>query len=272
MSASADAPARLALQTGRLDDRRASITPEHRLWSAAYELFVDQAVADGLEQVGEHDRRMFALCDDWPVAPGQAEALHAVEALAVAVALAAPFAAEDRILAALATEGSDTVELRRRLAERPVLAAPQDAPRPRLPHIYDPDASQPCPIVPLLDGPRSPMVAELLHRIKERDRNLADAMVLGADVDMLDSLERLGAAARGAGRSNLAELFEHDRQLWSGRAEGARARQRLESTRYHWLSDNVPPEGMEAARAEIQHEVEVLLHLPPRSDRSRRPA
>jgi hypothetical protein len=269
MTSSVAAPARLALQTGRLDDRRASITPEHRLWSAAYELFVNQAVADGLEQVGEHDRRMFGLCDDWPVVPGQAEAL---EALAVAVALATPFAALDRILAALATPDSDAVELRRRLAERPILAGPQDAPRPRLPRIYDPDASQPCPIVPLLDGPRSPTVAELLDRIKEHDRNLADAMVLGADVDMLDSLERLGAAARASGRTNLAEMFEHDRQLWRGRAETARGRQRLESTRFHWLSDNIPPEGMDAARAEIQHEVDVLLHLPPRSDRSRRPA
>jgi hypothetical protein len=116
------------------------------------------------------------------------------------------------------------------------------------------------------------MVAELLDRIKERDRNLADAMVLGADVDMLDSLERLGAAARASGRTGLAEMFEHDRQLWRGRAEAARGRQRLESTRFHWLSDNIPPEGMEAARAEIRHEVDVLLHLPPRSDRSRRPA
>ena len=130
MSASAAAPARLALQTGRLDDRRASITPEHRLWPAAYELFVDQAVADGLEQVGEHDRRMVALCDGWPLAPDDSQA---VEGLAVAVALAAPFAGEDRILAALATADCDAAELARRLAERPVLAAPQDAPRPRLP-------------------------------------------------------------------------------------------------------------------------------------------
>src|SRR5215211_6204022 len=97
MTSGAAAPARLALQTGRLDDRRVSITAEHPLWPAAHELFVDHA---GLEQVGEHDRRIFALCDEWPVAPGQTAAL---EALAVAVALAAPFAGEDRILAALAT-------------------------------------------------------------------------------------------------------------------------------------------------------------------------
>lgn len=268
MAPSTGPPARLALQTGRLDDRRAAITPEHPLWSAAYELFVDQAVADGLEQVAEHDRRMVRLCDDWPEAPGEADA---VEALAVAVALAAPFAALDRILAALATPDCDAAQLRRRLAERPVLEEPQAAPRPRLPHIYDPDASQPCPIVPLIDGPRSPVVAELLDRIREHDRNLADAMVLGADVDMLDSLEGLGAAARASGRANLAEMFEHDRELWRGRAETARGRQRLEGTRYHWLSDNIPPEGMEAARAEIRHDVDVLLHLPPRSDRRRGP-
>jgi hypothetical protein len=267
MTATAAAPARLALQTGRLDDRRLPITAEHPLWTAACELFVDQVVADGLEQVGEHDRRMVGLCDQWPVAPGQAEA---VEALAVAVALAAPFAREDRILAAFATAGCDEAELARRLADRPVLAK-QDAARPRLPHIYDPDSEQPCPIVPLLDGPRSPLVAQLLERLTGRDRNLADAMVLGADVDMLDSLERLGAAARGAGRATLAEMFEHDRQLWMGRAEAARARQRLEGARYHWLSDNIPPEGMEAARAEIRHEVEVLFHIPPRSDRRGRP-
>lgn len=260
MTRAADAPSRLALQTGRLDDRRATIAPGHRLWQAAYELFVDQEVADGVQQAAEHDRRMVGLCAAWPAADGAGEE---IEALTVAVALAAPFAGEDRILAALATAACDAAELRRRLAGGPVLAA-QDAPRPRFPYIYDPDGSQRCPVVALLDGPRSPKVAELLDRLKERDRNLADAVVLGADVDMLDSLERLGAAARVSGRTNLAEMFEHDRLLWRSRADAARGRQRLEGSHYHWLTDNVPPEGIDAARAEIQHNVEVLLHLPPR--------
>ena len=260
MARAAAPPARLALQTGRLDDRRIAITPEDRLWALAHELFVDQEVADGVEQVGEHDRRMVGLCAAWPVAPDQAQD---VEALAVAVALAAPFAGQDRILAALATDGCDATELRRRLADGPVLATPQDAARPRFPYIYDPDGSERCPVVALLDGPRSPKVAELLDRMKERDRNLSDAMVLGADADMLDSLERLGAAARAAHRANLAEMFEHDRQLWLARADAARSCNRLEGLHYHWLSDNIPPEGLQAARAEIQHDVEVLLHLPP---------
>ena len=145
------------------------------------------------------------------------------------------------------TAACDAAELRRRLADGPVLATPQDAPRPRFPYIYDPDGSQRCPVVALLDGPRSPKVAELLDRLKERDRNLADAVVLGADVDMLDSLERLGAAARVSGRTNLADMFEHDRRLWRARADAARGRQRLEGSHYHWLTDNVPPEGIDAA-------------------------
>lgn len=265
MTRAADTPSRLALQTGRLDDRRASITHEHRLWAAAYELFVDQAVADGVRQAAEHDQRMVGLCAAWPSeAEMEAGAAAEVEALTVAVALAAPFAGEERVLTALATGACDVVELRRRLAGGPVLATPQDAPRPRFPYIYDPDGSQRCPVVALLDGPRSAKVAELLDRLKERDRNLADAVVLGADVDMLDSLERLGAAARVSGRTNLADMFEHDRQLWRARADAARARQRLEGSHYHWRTDNVPPEGIDAARAEIQHNVEVLLHLPPR--------
>ena len=264
MARAAAPPARLALQSGRLDDRRLPITPEHRLWAAACELFVDQDVADGVEQVGEHDQRMIGLCAAWPVAPGQAEA---VEALAVAVALAAPFADEQRILAALETDGCDAVELGRRLAAAAVLVTPEAVARPRFPHIYDPDSTERWPIVALLDGPPSPKVAELLDRIKERDRNLADAIVLGADADMLDSLERLGATAVAARRVNLADMFEHDRQLWRARADAARSCNRLEGSHYHWLSDNIPPEGLPAARAEIQHDVELLLHLSPASER-----
>ena len=261
MNDAAAPPARLALQTGRLDDRRAAITPEHRLWASACDLLADQEAADGVEAAAAHDERMVGLCVEWPVEAGQEDE---VEALAVTVALALPFAGEERILAALATSTAGAAELRRRLSGGPVLATPHDAPRPRFPHIYDPDSAATPPIVALLDGPRSRRVAELLELIKERDRNLADAVVLGADVDMLDSLERLGAAARSAGRTGLADMFEHDRQLWRARADAARGRQRLEGSHYHWVTDNIPPEGLEAARHEIQHNVEVLLHLPPR--------
>jgi hypothetical protein len=260
MTRDAGPPARLALQTGRLDDQRPAITPDHELWRSAHELFVDQGHVDGVEQTARHDERMNALCAAWPVHHGRRDD---VEALAVAVALAAPFAAEDRILRALAGPGGDPAELRRVLADAPVIASPSTSQRVRFPHLHDPDREARAPIVPMLDGPRSPEVAALLQTIKEQDRNLADAIVLGADLEMIDLLASLGLTARRAGRANLADMFEQDRRRWRERADAARARQRLEGSSYNWHSDNVPPECIEAARVEIQHNVEVLLHLPP---------
>lgn len=258
MTAAADAPARLALQTGRLDDQRPPITAGDELWHSAYELFLEQGHVGEVEQAVKHDDRMEALCASWPAREGP----DGVEALAVVVALAAPFAAEDRILGALGVD-SGPADLRRQIADAPVIASPWDSPRSRFPHIYDPDSEERAPIIAILDGPRSPKVAAFLDTVKEQDRNLADAIVLGADLEMLDLLERLCLDARRAGRSNLADMFEQDRRLWRARADAARARQRLEGPRYHWRTDNAPPGCIEAARGEIHHDVEVLLHLPP---------
>ena len=260
MTAEAAPPARLALQTGRLDDRRPAIAPGHRLWRTACELFAEQERSDGGQPAEDHDPRMAGLRAKWPECEDDTPP---VEALAVAVALAAPFADEERILRAIAPLGSDPTELSRLLADAPVLTRPGDAPRPSFPRLYDPDSSDRSPIVAILDGPRSSKVAELMYAMQDRDPNLADAMVLGADLEMLDLLDRLGQAARGSRRSNLADMFESDRRLWHTRADEARARIRLESAGYHWHTDNVPPECIDAARAEIQHDVEVLLHLPP---------
>ena len=259
MTADAAAPARLALQTGRLDDRRPAIAPGHRLWRTACELFADQERSDGQPAV-DHDPRMAGLCVKWPASEDDTEP---VEALAVALALAAPFADEDRILRAIAPLGSDPTELSRLLADAPVVTGPYDTLRPPFPRLYDPDSADRSPIVAMLDGPRSSKVAELMHAMQDRDPNLADAMVLGADLEILDLLEELGIAARRAGRSELADMFEHDRRHWQTRADAARARQRLEGIRYHWHCDNLPPECMEAAQAEAYHNVDVLLHPPP---------
>jgi hypothetical protein len=255
-------PARLALQTGRLDDRRPPIMPGHALWGPAYELFLDQQQLGDVQRAADHERRMTALCAAWPMAEGQAEP---VEAVAVVVALAAPFAPEERILQALAQPGSDPAELGRQIADAPVIASPWDAPRPHFPHIHDPDAEQRAPVIAILDGPRSEKVGEFLETIKQRDRNLADAIVLGASLEMLDLIERLGSDARRAGRTTLAEMFDHDRLMWHERAGMARARQRLEGGHYHWHTDNAPPGCIEAARGEIQRDVDVLLHHPARA-------
>ncbi|MEA2219369.1 MAG: hypothetical protein QOJ35_1995 [Solirubrobacteraceae bacterium] len=258
MTRAAGAPGRLALQTGRLDDQRAEITPDHELWQSAHELFVDRGHLGGAG-AGEHDRRPDAVCAAWPVRRVRAQA---VEALAVVVALAAPFAAEDRILRALAGPGGEPAELGRMLAVAPAVASSWASARVRFPHVYDPDSEAPAPIVAVLDGPRSPEVAALLHTIKEQDRNLADAIVLGADLEMIDLLESLGLTARRAGRTSLADMFEQDRRRWMQRAEAARARQRVEGADYGWRCDNLPPECVEAARAETLHNAEALLHPP----------
>jgi hypothetical protein len=253
-------PARLALQTGAPDDRRPPITPAHDLWAAAYELYLEQEHLDDVERATRHASRVGALCGSWPT---RADETDAGEALAVVLALAAPYATEERVLAALRDPGGDPADGAVTGTDARVVASPQDAQRPHLPRIYDPDSEQRAPVIAILDGPRSPAVAELLETIKRRDPNLADAIVLGAVLEMLDLLDRLGLDARGAGRSNLADMFEHDRRLWHERAETARARQRLEGARYHWHTDNAPPGCIEAAHREAQHDVEVLLHPPP---------
>jgi hypothetical protein len=256
----ADRPRRLALQTGRLDDDRRHITPDDDLWRSAYELFVEQGQIEGVEHGAAHEAHIEALRAAWPAYEGDADG---AQALAVAVALAEPFASRERILGALAAPGRDQAALERLIARVPAIANSRDASRPRFPHLYDPDVAAPTPIDAIVDGPRSQMVAEHLNTIKQRDRNLADAIVLGADLEILDLLEELGLAARRAGRSELAGMFEHDRRHWQTRADAARARQRLEGLHYHWRCDNVPPECMEAAHAEAYHNVDVLLHPPP---------
>jgi len=253
-------PARLALQTGGLDDHRPSIAPHDNLWQTAYELFVERQHVDGVEHAARHDERLSALCAAWPMSDGEAEP---VEALAVTVALAAPFAGEHRVLMVLAVAGSETAELGRLMADAPVFATPGAAERPHFPHIYDPDVEERAPISAMLDGPRSTKVAEFLTTIQERDHDLADAIVLGADLEMLDLLHRLLLDAKRAGRTNLENMFAQDRQTWRDRAEAIRARQRLEGAAYHWHSDNLPPGCIPAARGEAQHDVEVLLDLPP---------
>jgi hypothetical protein len=70
MTSAHPTPTRLALQTGRLDDHRAPLSPEHRLWPSALELFADQDLADDVRHAAEHDGRMVGLCAAWPVAEG----------------------------------------------------------------------------------------------------------------------------------------------------------------------------------------------------------
>jgi len=254
-------PTRLALHTGELDDHRPSITPQHEFWDSAHAVFRERHhFADSGHGVG-HDDAMNALCASWPQRDGPPEN-H--EAVAVVLALTAPFAGNDRVLEVL----SIRPEARERsIADAVVIASPPDRPRRPLPRVYDPDAEDRAPIIAVLDGPRSATVAELLNRIKERDPNLADAVVLGADLEMLDLLERLCADAKGAGRRNLEEMFEHDKLLWRGRADAARARNALEGMRYYgWRTDNIPPACLKAARGEIQHNVlDDLYRAPPAS-------
>ena len=249
------APARLALQTGRLDDHRSHIEPGDALWERAHRWFLVRDTLDGSPPADD----LRALCEDWPHSEGAA---GNIEAVAVTIALASPFADRERILHALGSAGAPRDAAREPLQAR-IVADPAGAPRPGFPHIHDPDSEQPAPIVAVLDGPRSPTVAALLETIKRRDEVLAEAIVLGADLETLESLDRLVLAAQQAGRPEMAAKFEHDRKHWKRRAEQARARQRLEGSRYGWRSDNFPPACLEAARAEIRHEVDVLLEHPP---------
>lgn len=244
-------PARLALQTGRLDDHRRHIEPGDPLWDRACRWFVDR---DGGEGAQDPDEARY-LCEHWPRRDGS---LRQAEAVAVALALASPFAGRDRILRAVGADAPGQQPL-----DAPIPVGAASASRPRFPHVYDPDAEQRAPIIALLDGPRSAEVAELLETIKQQDEVLAEAIVLGADLETLESVDRLAVEARRAGRPEMAAQFEHDRQHWKRRAEQARARQRLEGSQYGWRSDNFPPGCLEAARAEIRHEVDVLLEHPP---------
>lgn len=250
------APARLALQTGRLDDHRSHIGPGDALWERALRWFLGRDTLDG----GPPADDLRALSERWPYREGEA---GNTEAVAVTVALASPFADRERILRALDDAGAPPDATAQEPLQACIVADPAGAPRPHFPHIYDPDSEQPAPIVAILDGPRSANVAALLETIKRRDAVLAEAIVLGADLDTLESLDRLVLEAQRAGRPEMAAQFEHDREHWKRRAEQARARQRLEGSQYGWRSDNFPPGCLEAARAEIRHEVDVLLEHPP---------
>ena len=250
------APARLALQTGRLDDHRGHIEPGDALWERAHGWFLGRDKPDAAPPADD----LRDLCERWPYSEGS---LGHPEAVAVTVALASPFADRERILRALDGAGGSADAAAQESLQARIVADAAGAPRPHLPRIYDPDSEQPAPIVAVLDGPQSPDVAALLEAIKQRDEVLAEAIVLGADLETLESLDRLALEARRAGRPEMAAQFEHDREHWKRRAEQARARQRLEGSQYGWRSDNFPPGCLEAARAEIRHEVDVLLEHPP---------
>jgi hypothetical protein len=244
-----DEPARLALQTGRLDDHRRHRTPADELWELAHRCFLARGDADG---TGDLQR----LCKRWPAADRRAR-----EALAVTVALASPFASRERILDALSAQLGDTGPGDADRAA-PVVVSPWPVQRPRFPYVYDPDAEQRAPLVAILDGPCSPEVGRLLEAIKRADPALADAIVLGADLDTLESLDRLDDEAKAAARWALAAKVEHDRDHWKLRAEQARARQRLESAHHGWHSDNFPPGCIEAFQAELRRDVEAQLAHP----------
>lgn len=248
------APARLALQTGRLDDRRPYLEPHHELWDRAYRRLIDR------DEGGSADRELLELSDHWPsagAAPGHDEAL------AVTLALASPFAAPDRILEALGAYGAPAPGAHPDRPQVPVLVSPWDAARPTFPYIYDPDREQRAPIIAVLDGPRDAVVGAMLETIKSRDATLADAIVLGAELETLELLDTMSLDADRTARRGLSEQVEHDRARWSGRAEQARARQRLEASRYGWHSDNFPPGCIEAARVANRHDVEMLLERSP---------
>ena len=200
---------------------------------------------------------MDALCERWPVerTPGYAEAF------AVTLALASPFAGRERVMRALAAcIGTDDIG---ELGAPPALAELGSVTRPRFPHIFDPDNEQPAPIIAVLDGPRSPKVAELMENIKQHDPTLAEAIVLGADLETLELLDNLRHNAARSSRTELAAQVDHDWAHWQRRAHGARTRQRLEGSSYGWRGDNFPPECLEAARAEQRHDVKVLLEQQP---------
>jgi len=252
-----DQPTRLALQTGRLDDHPRHIEPGDELWDRAHAWFCARDSSDGAPDA-EHTRE---LCEIWP--RRDAEPARDAEAVAVTLALTAPFAGPDRVLAALRAAGVATAPAADGDRPAPFSVSPWNVWRPHFPHIYDPDSEHRAPVIAVLDGPRSPRVAELLNAIREQDERLADAVVLGADLETLESLDRLALDAGRAGRDELAAQVEHDRQHWRHRADQARARQRLEGSQYGWLSDNFPPGCLEAARAERRHDVDVLLEHPP---------
>ncbi len=250
------APARLALQSGRLDDHRREITADDDLWNDACRCFLERDEIDG----AQHADDMRALCERWPRregAPGDREAL------AVTLALASPFAGRERVLEALSGHGVVADTSRGERPHAPVLVSPWAVPRPRFPHIYDPDGEERAPIIAVLDGPLSAKVTQMLDAIKRQDATLADAIVLGADLETLELLDRLSLEAKRAARWELAAQVEQDRARWRRRADQARARQRLEASHYGWHSDNFPPGCLEAARAAIRHDVEVLLEHPP---------
>ena len=259
MSLDPSAPIRLALQSGRLDDHRRDITQVDEIWERAYRRYRDR---DRLDDHEAHDGDARTLCELWPA--GERRTAHA-EALAVTVALAAPFASRDRILGALAPSTVPAGTLERELAHAPpVLSGPGASPRPRFPYVYDPDTEARAPIVAIVDGPRSPKVGEFLDTVKEQDQSLADAIVLGAELEMLELLDRLCLDAQRAARVELAEHFEQDRRRWRERADSVRSRQRLEGSHYGWHSDNLPPGCLEAAEAEVPSDVRALLdRLPP---------
>ena len=258
MDSRARTPTRLALQTGWLDDHRRHLEPDDDLWSDAYQCFLAR---DDVDSAASADT-VHALCERWPPRAGPGG--HA-EALAVAVALASPFAARERILKALSpyAVGPDPIGGER--SAPPIRLSPWSVPRPPFPYIYNPDGEKRAPIIAVVDGPRSPKVAELLDTIKRRDKRLADAIVLGADLETLESLDRLSHDADAPGWENLAAQVEHDRERWEREADRARLRQRLEGAHYGWRSDNFPPGCLEAARAEPRHDVDVLLEQPPTS-------
>ncbi len=245
------APGRLALQTGSLDDHRCYLAPGDARWDAARQHFADRDRSPRLES----DEDLRALCELWPKRESEAPRS---EALAVTVALAAPCAGPDRILQALASDGPEADRLRHELGHAPKLAEPT-VPRPRFPFVYDPDAEAPAPIVACIDGPPSALVAQFLTTIRERDQNLADAIVLGAELEMLEMLDRLGLTAKRAARQGLADHFAEDLRRWRQRAEEIRCRQRLEASHYDWKSDNLPPGCLDAAEANAPQDVQTLL-------------
>ena len=252
-------PTRLALQTGRLDDERRHLTPDDALWDDACRCFLARDELD----VVRCAEAVSALSERWPAPEG---APRQREALAVTVALASPFAARDRILRALNGAGVQSgAPAEEPNGGPPLQVSPWVVPRPRFPHIYDPDAEERAPVIAVVDGPSSPAVARFLETIKKRDEALADAIVLGADLDTLESLDRLSLDAQRAARWELAAKVQQDRERWKRRAEQARARQRLEGSQYGWSSDNFPPGCLEAVRAQLRHEVDGLLEDPPAS-------
>ncbi len=245
--AEAPLPARLALQTGSLDDHRAYITADDACWESASARYLERRRGHSGGLDGRARSELEALCRAWPRSNRPARG----EALAVTVELAGPFAGIDRILRALATPSAPVDTLAQELANAPLLASPWAPPRPRFPYVYDPDRERRAPIVAILDGPRSRDVAKLMNTIKQHDENLATAIVLGAELEMLDMLDRISLDARRASRAALAERAEGDKNEWLRRADAARSRQRLEGGYYGWLSDNLPPGCLEAARGEI---------------------